>query len=110
MSTGNLIRFNEGRQKRVVIVYSGIHYDALALSPEGASMHDSERDEVVFEKQDEGILQAALELCRKLKDKHYFTDTKNFSLKCNICHKGLQGEKGAVEHAKATGHQDFGEA
>ena len=38
-----------------------------------------------------------------------FTDTANFSLRCLVCQQGLKGEKEAVEHAKQTGHQNFGE-
>lgn len=98
-----MIRFNEGKAKRVVVVYSGIHYDALALSPIGYSVHDSDKDKLVFDKEDDQVLVAALELCRKLKQKHYFTDTKNFELKCKICNKGLKGEKEALEHARTTG-------
>jgi ubiquitin thioesterase OTU1 len=38
-----------------------------------------------------------------------FTDTANFSLRCLVCQQGLVGEKEALEHAKSTGHQNFGE-
>jgi ubiquitin thioesterase OTU1 len=38
-----------------------------------------------------------------------FTDTANFTLRCGICQLPVKGEKEAVEHAKATGHQRFGE-
>lgn len=38
-----------------------------------------------------------------------FTDTANFTLRCGVCQIGVKGEKEAVEHARATGHQRFGE-
>jgi ubiquitin thioesterase OTU1 len=38
-----------------------------------------------------------------------FTDTANFTLRCGVCQLPVKGEKEAVEHAKATGHQRFGE-
>jgi hypothetical protein len=38
-----------------------------------------------------------------------FTDTAKFTLRCGVCALGLVGEKEAVEHAKATGHQNFAE-
>lgn len=38
-----------------------------------------------------------------------FTDTASFTLRCGVCALGLVGEKEAVEHAKATGHQNFTE-
>ncbi|KAF8541951.1 hypothetical protein BDD12DRAFT_730565 [Trichophaea hybrida] len=110
VATGSLVRFNEGKDRRVIVVYSGIHYDALALSPLGASVHDSDRDEMVFDKNDQVVLVAAQELCTKLRQKHYFTDTKNFSVKCNNCQKLMKGQKEAVAHAAATGHTNFGES
>jgi len=38
-----------------------------------------------------------------------FTDTANFTLRCLVCQLGVKGEKEAMEHAKASGHQSFGE-
>ena len=29
--------------------------------------------------------------------------------RCGVCQIGVKGEKEAVEHAKATGHQNFSE-
>lgn len=64
----------------------------------------------------EGILtlkslqEAAVELCRVLQERHYYTDTAAFSVRCNVCGKVSIGEKGATEHAAATGHYDFGGA
>ena len=75
-----MIRFNDEMPRRAVVVYSGIHYDALALSPPDASVHDSDRDEVVFGKDDQAILPAAQELCSKLRQKHYYTGTSTFSI------------------------------
>lgn len=91
------------------MVYSGIHYDALVMSPAGSSILDSSNDLRIFDSSDEVIIAGALELCRELKKRKYFTDTKNFSIRCNICKTGLKGDKAAVEHAKTTGHSDFGE-
>lgn len=104
-----MIRFNEGKSKRAIVVYSGIHYDALALSPAGSLTNDSTNDLRIFDADDNEVIEGALELCRELKRRKYFTDTKNFALKCNICGTGLKGEKAAVEHATKTGHSDFGE-
>lgn len=36
------------------------------------------------------------------------TDTANFTLKCEICKKGLIGQKEAQSHAMQTGHAAFG--
>lgn len=107
-------RFNEGRPTRCILVYSGIHYDTIALSPSDAP-HDHayappEFDTKIFDAADPVLLEGAVDLCRTLQSRHYYTDTAAFSVKCNICGKSCVGEKGATEHAKETGHYDFGEA
>lgn len=109
VGSGSVLKFNENARQRVIVVYSGIHYDAVAVIGPGMLLHETEGDERVFDKLDEEAMEAALKLGKELKKKNYYTDTANFSLKCNICKTGLKGEKVAVEHARATGHSDFGE-
>lgn len=101
-------RYNEGASKRCIVVYSGIHYDTIALSFPG---EPPERDLKQFEDfvKDE-VLPPAQELCKKLQEKHYYTDTAGFQLKCEDCGVKLVGEKGAQKHAAETGHYNFGEA
>ena len=107
-------RFNQGRPSRCILVYSGIHYDTIALSPSDPPYEHAyappEFDTKVFEAADEGVLEKAIELCKVLQGQHYYTDTTGFSVRCNICKGVFKGEKGATEHAKQTGHYDFGEA
>jgi len=114
VQTLRIDRFNEGKATRCLLVYSGIHYDVLALSPsEPPFTHTdvpAEFDVKIFDAQDPAVLDAAIKLCKVLQGKHYYTDTAGFSLKCNICHWMGNGEKGATEHAKKTGHMDFGES
>lgn len=38
-----------------------------------------------------------------------YTDTAHFDLRCLVCQQGVKGQKGALEHATATGHQNFAE-
>jgi len=104
------MRFSEGMPRRVIVVYSGIHYDALALCPAGSSIHDNEQDELVFDNDDLEIVAAAKELCLKLKKKHYFTDTNSFTITCNVCQETMKGQREAVAHSTATGHYSFSEA
>ena len=107
-------RFNENRPSRCILVYSGIHYDTIALSPSEAPFDHASAlpnfDTKMFDSKDDAMLEGAIELCRILQSRHYFTDTAAFSVRCNICKKNFTGEKGATEHATATGHFDFGEA
>jgi ubiquitin thioesterase OTU1 len=102
-------KFNEGKPRRCFLVYSGIHYDTIAFVPDGASTLDTEHDVKLFDANDDVLLDAARQLCGELRKKHYYTDTQRFSIKCNTCGWMGNGEKGAVEHATTTGHNDFGE-
>ncbi|KAJ4365554.1 ubiquitin-specific protease otu1 [Neocucurbitaria cava] len=103
-------RFNEGKPRRCILVYSGIHYDTIALVPQSFSPLDAENDIKLFDAKDDLILEAARQLCGELKKQHYYTDTQKFDVKCNTCGWKGAGERGAVQHANETGHTDFGEA
>ncbi|KAI5817491.1 hypothetical protein BZA77DRAFT_34629 [Pyronema omphalodes] len=100
-----VLRFNEGCGTRAFVVYSGIHYDALVLNP--TSSGDPGEDIKQFDLSDKAILTAAVELCKKLQDRNYYTDTKRFSLRCGDCGKAIKGQEQATEHAKQTGHTNF---
>ena len=100
-------RYNEGMPTRCIVVYSGIHYDTIALSPFDMP---PESDIKVFDAADDGLLASAMALCQTLQDRHYFTDTAGFQIKCNVCGMTVVGERGATEHASQTGHYDFGES
>lgn len=107
-------RFNEGPPTRCLLVYSGIHYDTIALSPSDPPFTHAyappDFDTKVFDAVDPLVLEKSLELCRVLQDKHYYTDTAGFRIRCNTCSGTFIGEKGATQHAAKTGHYDFGEA
>lgn len=111
---GRIDKFNEGRPTRCILVYSGIHYDVLALSPsEPPHAHADVSDDFdvkVFDSADDVLLIKAQELCAILQKRHYYTDTAGFAIKCNRCGWQGRGERSATEHAKQTGHMDFGEA
>ncbi|KAF2500714.1 ubiquitin thioesteras-like protein OTU1 [Lophium mytilinum] len=109
----HVYRFNEGQPRRCIVVYSGVHYDTIAISPsDPPHTHadlGAELDQKVFDADADEILEAAVELCRKLQKGGYYTNTQKFSIKCNLCGWKGKGEKDAVKHATATGHSDFGE-
>ncbi|CAD7703064.1 unnamed protein product [Ostreobium quekettii] len=100
----------EGYQDLVMVVYDGLHYDALAVAH---SEHaDEELDITKFNPTTPTgnmIMQGAKTLVSKLNAASQFTDTAHFKLRCGQCFTGLRGEKDAVEHAKATGHKNFSE-
>lgn len=114
VQTLRIDRYNEHSPNRCILVYSGIHYDTIAISPSDPphthSNSPPDFDTKIFPSVDESILTAAVGICRTLQAKHYYTDTARFSVCCNDCGVHLTGEKGATEHAMKTGHMNFGEA
>ncbi|KAI9277597.1 hypothetical protein BY458DRAFT_504559 [Sporodiniella umbellata] len=106
IQTGRIDRFGEGKfNERVLIVYSGIHYDALVLAPTPDS--PKEFDQIRFPIKEESVLVAIKELAANLKKNHKYTDVTNFTLRCEQCRAGLKGEKDAQNHAASTGHTRF---
>lgn len=63
----------------------------------------------IFATSEDEILAMALQLASEAKASRQFTDIQNFSLRCILCGKGLKGQLEARQHAKETGHTDFGE-
>ncbi|KAK5126250.1 hypothetical protein LTR85_010485 [Meristemomyces frigidus] len=111
---GRVDTFNEGRPTRCILVYSGIHYDVCAVTPYPGADPGSDRKvfdvvRIEGEEMDGGALTAAKELCKVLQQRHYYTDTFGFDIKCNTCGTRGKGQQWAVDHAKETGHADFGE-
>ncbi|KAI0462315.1 hypothetical protein LJB42_004403 [Komagataella kurtzmanii] len=105
-------KFNDEMASRFcVIMYSGIHYDAMALKLD-TSLDEEDSQICVFDKFSElGTLieDNVLKLTNHLKNQGYYTNTSTFILQCQICLATLQGEKEANSHAKKTGHTNFGE-
>eukprot|EP00798_Chlamydomonas_sp_ICE-L_P022763 gene22763-29931_t len=78
-----------GYSEQVMLLYDGLHYDAIAISAfDGAP---EELDITIFEPK------LPTSICAK---------EGAAKLACQI---GLKGEKEAVEHAKSTGHSNFSE-
>lgn len=105
--TVRIDRFGEdvGYTKRVLLIYDGIHYDPLQrkfLDPDIPPL-------TIFSSTDDIVLAQALELADEARSKRQFTDVNRFTLRCMVCQEGLTGQVGAREHAKETGHTNFGE-
>jgi ubiquitin thioesterase OTU1 len=109
--TGLVNRFGEDcphYMQRVCIIYDGIHFDPLYMQSYNSNGQEASI-ETKFPKKNEAILEKGLELAKEAKSKRQFTDTANFKLRCLACQQPLEGEKQATEHAKKTGHINFGE-
>ncbi|KAG8743884.1 ubiquitin-specific protease otu1 [Ceratobasidium sp. 414] len=109
VETGRCDKFGEGKyENRCVLMYSGIHYDAVSLAPTRDAPLDFHTTVFPTEGSDH-ISQGAAKLASQLRASRKFTNTSTFDLKCEICGKGLKGEKEARAHASETGHTSFGE-
>ncbi|GAA5968087.1 hypothetical protein JCM11641_003724 [Rhodosporidiobolus odoratus] len=118
VQSGRVDRFGEGNgyETFCMMVYSGIHYDALTFSfasPEPSSTFpppNLDFDTTLFPLSNQShLVSAAQDLVAKLRAAHAYTDPATFTLACGICKTGLTGEKEARDHAKETGHTAFTE-
>ncbi|KPI43724.1 putative ubiquitin thioesterase otu1 [Cyphellophora attinorum] len=105
-------RYNEGAADRIILIYSGIHYDTLAVSPApdgdiGAEL-DMRRFSTVGHDFDY-VLEGAKKMCAKLQEQGYMTNTSSFDIRCNTCGWTGKGERSASKHAMETGHVDMEE-
>ncbi|KAL2115088.1 hypothetical protein VTJ04DRAFT_10751 [Mycothermus thermophilus] len=107
VKTLRIDRFGENKDSRVIIVYSGIHYDRIAFTMDLS--YPVEVDETRWSTSDDEVLQKALQLAKRLQNMHYYTDTTDFVLKCEQCNWIGQGQREATKHQKETGHMRFGE-
>lgn len=92
-----------------MLLYSGIHYDRIAFTMDIGLPVDF--DEVKWDIDNEQVVEMARKLAKQLKDKHYFTDTTDFVLKCDVpgCNWIGAGELEARKHMKETGHSALSE-
>ena len=104
---------SSGSGEFIALVYSGIHYDTVAVSPSLEDILPPEFDMSKFSGANDSqwVLDATKALCGKLKERGYMTNTSSFGIMCKVegCGWVGQGEKAAVEHAKSTGHTDLEE-
>lgn len=105
--TVRIDRFGEdaGYSRRVLLIYDGIHYDPLQRQFPDSDMPPM----TIFPSSDDEALVQALELADDARRKRQFTDVNRFALRCMVCQKGLTGQSAARDHAKETGHTNFGE-
>ncbi|XP_076351050.1 yod1 deubiquitinase [Tachypleus tridentatus] len=102
-----LNRFGEDAkyENRIFLIYDGIHYDPLLLEP----LDHSHSIQTIFPTTDQSVLRMAMEIAHEAKSSRQFTDVQNFSLRCLVCNQCLKGQQEAQQHAKGTGHCNFGE-
>jgi ubiquitin thioesterase OTU1 len=115
--TGNLLVYGEQQASsgaaggthpsgRIYVLYDGVHYDAVVREksplPGGAEV-------TVFKPDDKVTEREVLELARTLRESKQFVNLSTGCLQCKECFAAIDGEAAAVEHAKRTGHKNFGQ-
>jgi ubiquitin thioesterase OTU1 len=63
----------------------------------------------VWDSDDNEVLEHAIELCKKLQARHYYTDTGGMAIRCNECGWVGNGEVQASGHAQQMKHYDMAE-
>lgn len=89
---------------RVFLLFDGIHYDPLYMETDGGGAPAT-----IFPVEEAGVYQQAEQLAKEAKSSRQFTNVDKFSLRCLQCDVMLVGQLQATQHAKATGHTNFGE-
>ena len=102
-----LNRFGEDKKypTRVLLIYDGIHYDALYFELFG----NEDQPVTIFTTDNAELLDMTLELAKEAKAKNQFTDIKNFKLRCLVCQDCFKGSEEANIHANQLGHINFSE-
>ncbi|CAL1277084.1 unnamed protein product [Larinioides sclopetarius] len=93
---------NNNYKDRVFLIYDGIHYDPLVLELDNTT-------QTMFPASDLRPMEMAIEIAKEAKSSRQFTDMANFTLFCKVCQARFVGDKEVTEHARVTGHCEFGE-
>lgn len=99
-------RFGEDKNygMRAFLLFDGIHYDPLYLEST-----TGEPPQTIFPIEDHAVYMQAEQLAKEAKSSRQFTDVNRFTLRCIDCDCLLKGQVEAQQHAKRTGHVNFGE-
>ncbi|KAJ2582535.1 ubiquitin-specific protease otu1 [Coemansia sp. RSA 1836] len=103
-------RFSEGNYaRRVILLYSGTHYDYVAFASSANAPRDFDQTEfgVVSGVDDDAVLAAAVELAAALRSRNGHLAASSVRVQCNECSLVVHGESEARAHATATGHARF---
>jgi len=90
------------RDRRIYVIYSGVHYDALLDT-------DTQPPRRIFSSSDSIAAQRAILAAKELQQAGAYTNVNKFNLRCSTCREGFVGAMDAQAHAKKTGHQSFEE-
>ncbi|KAJ2044762.1 ubiquitin-specific protease otu1 [Coemansia sp. S16] len=109
ISSLRIDRFGEDKYtRRVILLYSGIHYDYVAFASSANAPRDFDQTEFgVVLGVDDAVLAAAVELAAKLRRRQGYFTASSARIKCNECSQVVHGESEAQFHVTTTGHRHF---
>ncbi|KAJ2882163.1 ubiquitin-specific protease otu1 [Coemansia aciculifera] len=109
ISSLRIDRFGEEKYtRRVILLYSGIHYDYVAFASSANAPRDFDQTEFgVVLGVDDAVLAAAVELAAALRSRQNYFAASSARIKCNECSQVVHGESEAQFHATTTGHTSF---
>lgn len=103
-TTLSLVYGNDaGYLNRIFLIYDGSHYDAV-IDSNNAGIEGR-----LFAAGADDVLEEVKRIARDRQKKRQFTNLRSGGLLCKECDCVFMGQKEAVEHAKQTGHTNFGE-
>ena len=104
VKSGRMDLFGEGRGllSRVYLQYTGIHYEAFYQK-----LQNDRQIRTIFPSNDSQITELIMELVAAARAAHKYTDTSQFTLRCDDCGVGLRGQVEAEKHARETSHFKF---
>lgn len=85
-------------------MFDGIHYDPIYLQNFNGGNHVT-----MFPTEDEKVYKQVQEFAAECNSSRQYTNVDKFSLRCLQCNTVLVGQSQAQDHAKTTGHTNFGE-
>jgi ubiquitin thioesterase OTU1 len=96
---GHEVAVVDVHEKRVYVLYTGIHYDALQLD-DGTTKFSA--GDVVAER-------CVKEIASNLRANRQYTNTSTATLVCEKCGNRFRGSSEAQHHAEMFGHTEFKE-
>ncbi|CCK72642.1 ubiquitin-specific protease OTU1 KNAG_0L00190 [Huiozyma naganishii CBS 8797] len=101
MDSLNVDKFLEAEfDKFILIMFNGIHYDAIEMSDGRTVFDKTGQDELIAE---------SLAIASELKRTGHSFNTHVAKIKCNTCGDVFVGERAVSKHAESTGHTNFGQ-
>ena len=102
----NIYGSDMGYQYRIYMLYNGIHYDPIVMTPD--LKLDSSCDIKMFNNNDNEVKTKFIDLAKTFQKQNDFVDLSNIpTLKCSDCEKVFPDQNKAAEHAQNVGHWNF---